>query len=51
MMQNCQKFMIDLSYMSNICEFICKKNMKVWSDKFEIFCAGQLACAEKKSRK
>ena len=53
MMQNCQKFMIDFGF-DHICQIFAKlfaKNMKVWSDKSEILCAGQLACAEKKSRK
>ena len=53
MMQNCQKFMIDFGFY-HICQIFAKlfaKNMKVGSDKSQILCVGQLARAEKKSRK
>ena len=45
--------MIDFGF-DHICQIFSKlfaKNMKVESDKSEILCVGQFACAEKKSRK
>ena len=53
MVQNCQKFIIDFGF-DHICQIFVKlfsKNMKGGSEKSEILYVGQLARAEKKSRK
>ena len=52
-MPNCQEFMIDFvfDHIHQIFKKLFAKNMKGGSDKFENLCVGQLARAEKKSRK
>ena len=53
MMPNSKKFMIDFGFY-HIFQIFVKlfaKNMKGGSEKSEILCVGQLARAEKKSRK
>ena len=52
-MPNCQEFMIDFGFdhIRQIFKKLFVKNMKGGSEKFETLCVGQLARAEKKSRK
>ena len=52
-MQNCQKLWLTFGFdhLCQIFEKLFAKNMKGGSGKSEILCVGQLACAEKKSRK
>ena len=53
MMPNCQEFTIDFGFhhIHQIFKKLFAKNMKGGSDKSEILCVGQLACAKKKLEK